>query len=300
VQAVRSVPLHIPRQVVPVHATRAPRGFPLTGTHWPTVFVSAQASHWPPHARLQQTLSAQLPLVHSVPIWHRAPFAFWGTHTAFPLQNWPLGQGLAALQPPEHRIASAHRLLMHGMVIAAVQAPALLHTVAEVAVPLVHDAAVQVVAPSGNVHFVPSVPPQLPLHGAVPAQAVRVARGVPVTGVHLPTWVVSLQLSHWPVHALSQQTVSMQLPVEHSAVVVHFEPLAFLGWQIPLASQKVPAEHGLVALHMSRQVIVSAHWLLRQVVAAGVVQPPLPLHRPGLIIIAFTQLDGAQVVVAPG
>ncbi|HET6147110.1 MAG TPA: hypothetical protein VFH68_06225 [Polyangia bacterium] len=182
-----------------------------------------------------------------------------GTQTALALQNWVDGQGVVALQPPEHMTVSAQRLLAQGMVVAEVQLPAPLHTVAVVALPFAHDPGAHWVNPPGKLHLVPSAPPQVPLQGAVPAHAARVPRGFPVTGVHLPARPASLQLSHWPAHALSQHTPSMQLPFEHSAAVMHVAPLTFFGRHIPVASQNVPAAHGFAVLHMSKQLVTSAH-----------------------------------------
>jgi hypothetical protein len=149
VHAVRSATLQVPRQVLPAQAGREPRGVPLTAVHTPTAPGSLQASHCPLQARLQQTPSAQTPLTHSGLVWQAAPFALRASQMALALQNWVAKQGAAALQPPEHRTESAHRLLAHGMVVACVQAPALLHTVAVVALPLLHEPATHWVDPPG-------------------------------------------------------------------------------------------------------------------------------------------------------
>jgi hypothetical protein len=55
------IPPHAPAQVacVAVHAARDPRGAPLTVTHVPTLFASAQAWHWPVQAPSQHTPSTQ-------------------------------------------------------------------------------------------------------------------------------------------------------------------------------------------------------------------------------------------------
>jgi len=64
-QAAAFVPLHDPPQKpLPEHAVRTPCGAPLTVTHWPTLPATSQAWHCPLQAWLQQTPSAQLPLVH--------------------------------------------------------------------------------------------------------------------------------------------------------------------------------------------------------------------------------------------
>jgi len=58
-----------------------------------------------------------------------------------------------------------------------------------------------------------------------------------VTGTHMPALFGSLQLSHCPVQPLLQHTPSAQLPVVHSVPVAQVVPLAFFGWQTPVASQ---------------------------------------------------------------
>ena len=62
----------------------------------------------------------------------------------------------------------------------------------------------------------------MPWHAAAwpvvgPAQSLRngTLRGAPLTATHLPFWPVSPQASHWLLQALSQQTLSTQLPESH-------------------------------------------------------------------------------------
>jgi hypothetical protein len=67
--ALRSDPLqlaaeHAGSPVPGVQAGRAPCGAPVTGVHTPAEPARLQASHWPPHAALQQRPSAQKPLAH--------------------------------------------------------------------------------------------------------------------------------------------------------------------------------------------------------------------------------------------
>ena len=205
-----------------------------------------------------------------------------------------------ALHPPEHFTVSAHRLLGHDVTVAAVQAPAPLHTVGLVTLPLAQDPAVHVVVPPGKPHLVASVPVQVPLHGAVPLQAVRVPRGLPDTGEHVPILLGSLQLSHWPLQALLQHTPSTQFPFEHSAGAAQVAPSAFFPWQMPAAVQKLPAAHGWVALHESRHRVALAHWVLRQAIVAGATQPPLPSQVDGGVSVPPAHDEGAQVVVPAG
>ena len=74
----------------------------------------------------------------------------------------------------------------------------------------------------------------MPVHvapqGALPAHAVRVPCGAPVTGAQLP--FTTSQAAHCSVHGPLQHTPSTQNPLPHSAVVVQFSPLFFL--QVPV------------------------------------------------------------------
>jgi hypothetical protein len=128
----------------------------------------------------------QLVLVHSAPLWQAVPLPLSGAQAALGVQYWPLAQGRLALQPPEHLVASAHWLLAQLMVAGAVQAPALLQTVAEVATPPVHFAATQVVDEPANMQAVPLPPLQFPAQGAVPPHGARLLRGAPETDTHTP------------------------------------------------------------------------------------------------------------------
>jgi hypothetical protein len=78
VQLVRKLPLQLPSQAEPspAQAARLPRGAPVTAVHVPA--VTSQASHCPAQALLQQTPSAQLPLVHWLPALQDKPLAFFG------------------------------------------------------------------------------------------------------------------------------------------------------------------------------------------------------------------------------
>jgi hypothetical protein len=80
--AVRVLPSQVPphRVLSLAQAARAPRGAPATARQVPALPDSAQASHWPSQALLQQTPSVQNPVVHWLPWVHAAPFAFTGRH----------------------------------------------------------------------------------------------------------------------------------------------------------------------------------------------------------------------------
>jgi hypothetical protein len=87
------------------------------------------------------------------------------------------------------------------------------------------------------------VPSQVAWHAPVPLQLARGATGwVPEgTGVHVPLWPVSVQASHAPVQALSQQTPSAQWPEPHSPSVEHVVASGFEQVPRPSALQASPA-----------------------------------------------------------
>jgi hypothetical protein len=78
------------------------------------------------------------------------------------------------------------------------------------------------------------LPSHCPSH-AVPsaAQAVRAPRGAPVTGLQVPTLVLSLHASHCPLHAASQHTASTQNPDAHTASRAQECAMASFGMQTP-------------------------------------------------------------------
>lgn len=90
-------------------------------------------------------------------------------------------------------------------------------------VPTRQPATLQVV---GLVQVVRLVPLHVPAHAPEPVHAVRGETGVPVTALHVPTRPGRAHASHWPLHAVSQQTPSMQLPERHCVPTLHVAPLA--------------------------------------------------------------------------
>jgi len=138
-------------------------------------------------------------------------------------------------------------------------------------------------------------PVQVALQGAVPPQDLP-ARG-DVVLVHLPC--VTAHDVHVPVHALSQQYPSTQLPVEHSDLseqespcffkVAHVEPVQYL-----LAPQDA-------AEQVPEQSLPSArHWLLSQVVGVWVGQLPCPSHNDLFVRWPAAQLCAVQTVELSG
>lgn len=224
VQDARFTPLQVPPQVpLPLQGVRGV----VTATQVPRLDALTQDSQLPLQATLQHTPSEpHTPLAQSLPVpLHASPF---GLPTQVPFEQ----VGVFPLHPPQQAEVAMHPLLhafcpvgqfdaqavplhpnIQVIIVEAVQAPAPLQTAAEVAVPLVHDAAAphEVVVP-GNTQLVRFVPSQWPAQVPVPAHGVR---GV-VVATHVPRLVVVTQDSHCPLHAALQHT-----PSEPHTVLVH-------------------------------------------------------------------------------
>ena len=192
---------------------------------------------------MQQTPSEpQTPLAQSAPVpVHASPFAlptqvpFEQTgvvplhppqHAAFAMQAlaqgfWPAGHVDAHVVPPDMHPNA------HVMFAGAVQAPAPLHSAADVAVPLVQEAAApQDMVVPGNTQLVRLVPSQRPTQTPVPGQGVR---GV-VTATQVPRLAVLTHDSHWPLQAALQHTPSEpHTPLWHSPAAAQAVPLALAG-----------------------------------------------------------------------
>jgi hypothetical protein len=124
-------------------------------------------------------------------------------------------------------------------VCTAGHAPAPLQDAWSVLMPFVHDAGRHSVEPPGNVQAVRFVPLQKPSQTvSSAAHAARVPTGSPEAGEHVPALPVRLQASHWPRHAVLQQTPSTQLPLVHWLLVVQAAPLPSVLTHWPEALQK--------------------------------------------------------------
>jgi hypothetical protein len=138
-------------------------------------------------------------------------------------------------------------------------------------------------------------PLQEALQGAVPPQDLP-ARG-DVVLVHLPC--VTAQDVQVPVHTLSQQYPSAQLPVEHSALSEQESPWFFSGAHVePVQYLLAPQD---AAEHVPEQSLPSAkHWLLSQVVFVCVGQLPRPSHTDLFVRWTPEQLCAPQTVELSG
>jgi hypothetical protein len=138
-------------------------------------------------------------------------------------------------------------------------------------------------------------PVQVALQGAVPPQAFPVRAAV--VFVHLPC--VTAHDVHAPVHALSQQYPSTQLPVPHSDLSAQVSPWFFNGAHVePVQYLPVPQD---AAVQVPEQSLPSAwHWLLSQVVGVWVGQLPRPSHNDLFVRWPAAQLCAEQTVKLSG
>jgi hypothetical protein len=122
------------------------------------------------------------------------------------------------------------------------------------------------------------------------AQTGRVPRGAPETVMQVPGLLGSLQAWHWPLHALEQQTPSIQYALVHSMPLEHETPLAFVGWQEAVASQYLPLPQGMPALQPPEHLLPSAHRFDEHGNVVGFVHAPAPLQLLAEVNMPFAQL----------
>jgi hypothetical protein len=149
---------------------------------------------------------------------------------------------------------------------------------------------------------VAEVPPHVPAQDAlVPLQGARTEpRGAPLTVTQVPTLPASLHPWHCPAQARLQQTLSTQFALVHSAPLWQAVPLALSGAQTALELQYCAVPQGRLALQPPEHLVVSAHWLLGQLVVAAAVQAPAPLQTVAVVAEPPRQLAATQVVALPG
>jgi hypothetical protein len=145
------------------------------------------------------------------------------SHTA------PAVQSVLTVHVALHAVAP-HAYASHETAAGALQFPRPSHVPANVSVPFAQVAAPQeTVAPAKAEHVLVSTPSHCAAaHGlpaSAPEQPGRGPWGAPTTAVHRPTVCVTSQASHWPEHAVSQQTASTQKPEVQASPPVHGAPL---------------------------------------------------------------------------
>jgi len=72
--------------------------------------------------------------------------------------------------------------------------------------------------------------------------------------VQVPTLPATPHASHCPLHAVSQQTPSAQLPDVHCPAEAHAAPLAFFAVHVP-ALQKSPAMQSASVTHVDKHAV---------------------------------------------
>jgi len=115
--------------------------------------------------------------------------------------------------------------------------------------------------------------------------------------VHLPC--VTAHDVHVPVHALSQQYPSTQLPVEHSALSEQESPWFFKGAQVEPV-QYLPAPQDAAEQVPEQSLLSAKHWLLSQVVFVWSGQLPWPSHNDLFVRWLPEQLCTPQTVELSG
>ena len=123
-------------------------------------------------------------------------------------------------------------------------------------------------------------------------------RGAPATGVQVPALPASAQASHWPVHAVSQQTPSTQCCDPH-----WFAPPQ--AWPGPSSVTQTPAEHQLPVEQSESALQLPVHAVAPQtkgvqvwVWTAG--QPPAPLQEAASVAVPAAHDGARQEVESPG
>jgi hypothetical protein len=176
------------------------------------------------------------------------------TQTAGSLREW---QAPDTQKPPCSQSASAAQLVLQALAPQAYalqldccdagQCPEPSQNEAAEATAFEQDAARHWLAPVGYAQAVRDDPSQEPPQADPSvAHAVRPPRGSPTTAPQTPALPATLQASHWPLQAVSQQTPSTQLPLAHCAALPQLAPAASREVQTPPEHQSPPLQSALV------------------------------------------------------
>ena len=243
---------------MPSQAVLALRGLPLTGVHVPAEPGSLQASHWPLHSALQQTLSAQNPEVQPVPAVQTEPSAPLGLHSPatqmFPETQWAsAAQGWAQAVP---RQRYAPQSVPFG---SALQLPSPSQTLPFKKLP----------TQAAELHAVPETyflqapaPSQVPSRWqlVVPSSGQSLCGSLPaVANPQTPSSLASsfraaVQAWQVPEHAVSQQTLSTHCADRHSLSAAQAVPFPFFEAHCPVPMQKRPIAHWASLAQLAGQI----------------------------------------------
>lgn len=155
---------------------------------------------------------------------------------ASPEQRNPLAQSASAAHVVPHDLSPLQTYGAQLRSAPETQAPRPSHVEGDSRPPL-HLEPHALVA-GASLHAEGFVPSHAPPHcEGSPAHGVRLPRGAPTAGTHLPSVPDSAHASHCPVHADSQQTPSTQKPLSHSRPSVQAAPAFCFGAQADAALQ---------------------------------------------------------------
>ena len=237
-----------------------------------TPLALPQLLHVPHEAVEQQVPSTQLPEPHSLAALQLAPSAFL-PHT--PSMHW---FGATHCEGTVHELKQSVPPLLQvngaqARLVPATQMPVPLHDPAEVALPPLHDAAVQVV-PEAYLRHMP-LPSQLPSLPQLPrpwsAQPPRGSGDPAATAEQVPALPVWLQEKQLDVQAVEQQTPWAQKLLRHSSAREQTAPGGFLPHE-PFTQVLGATQSELVEQALPQRLPLHLKGVHREV--AGVTQRP--------------------------
>jgi hypothetical protein len=233
-----AVPLQDPLHgAVPVQAGCPVRGAPLMTLHVPAVCVDTlQNWHDPVHAMLQQTPSAQNPLLHSRGSKQPCPLARFAEHT--PLSQKLLTQSVSATQVGGLQVVAVLHTTPPGQaaVVAVPQAPVPVQVAPRFSCEPEHTGSAHGVVTGGKWQLpLPSQVPSWP-HGMGPGGHLPFDDPPDLIERHSPLATPVSAFAHEvhvPVHAFSQHRPPTQFACVHSVPSVHAVPSDLVGVQVP-------------------------------------------------------------------
>jgi hypothetical protein len=183
----------------------------------------------------------------------------------------------------------------HTCVFSGAQAPEPSQFAGRIATPAAQLPVRQETVVSGYAQLFRSVPLHVPLQ-TVPSttQAGRDPTGVPVTAEQMPCFPGTLQASHWPEQAVSQQTPSTQLLDLHCVAAKQASPLSSLDRHSP-PPQKFPPVHSASVEQPVPQAVPS-HTYGAHVVVDNAGHAPAPLQPAPAVATPPVQVAARQLV----
>ena len=258
--------------------------------------VSALVQAWqvPLQALVQQTPSAQKPLVHWSVAVQACPFGRFPAQT--PLWHSPLRQSASAAQVDALHVVADAQATPPGQPLGAgvEQAPAPLQVPTGVSWPPLQEA-----LPQATVEIAfrqPPLPSQNPSWPQVVVPTAQAPFDDPpaATGLQAPV----AQVMQVPVQAVAQQTPEMQLPLVHWSLAEQVDPSEKVAAQVFPAVQYPPGQSVSAAHFVAQPVVAVQVKPLQSVVVPGV-QLPLPSQVLDEVNPPPPQLAARQTVLLP-